>query len=707
MPTPTPKRVLIHSIIKITSEDAIRAYFNIDDSTELSKRLNAFRKQELETFIRSLPDGQNTLNQLEQAFPFNSPKIFYLMKVKQPNTNELELKIKELAAAGREARQAFGNNRAVRCVFAAGEAIHINELQLYEIPLFYEQKLEYVVADPNADNYGEETIIYTLEKGLIWLSDKNSHSIICCSGIASLRAIIDYGTQSLGLRWYTPNMTDEMFERLTSGGSPSRVTFTGSLPDVPTVSVYAKGLANSEIYTHFSADPNLYENTEYLTNADSILWSFGVSRKPARVWTPRKLPKLMMVSAAHEIIMKTENELHKQYESGLQGYVSYFDSVPVTIGQTRPLRKDDRQIFSQLMVMILHALRNANKQQELDSSLLYDLIAHQTSLRLRVITNFECNNCGGGLGRCPDCLTPYDVKLNDAGQLYLICPNKHMEVSGDSLTCECGNIIDVPPLESVIQLYPEPELLDSVSNLFDLMHEVTWDRTSFFFIDGYLLSILQPRRNLALPGRISLEDLHRWRHIARHHQRTSIPNQKRVTQILKTTKEKCRRNGSTPTKDLCKKCLDSVIRPEQMLVENELCLPRIMGLAIGQGFDGIHHGQEIADVKYKDIFEDTGQEVSIGVHLKSRQASKPKGLGRSAYSIKSLYTQIFYSAYQVMKGKAHFDIIGLSIPNTIHTDTVNSIQNLLNRLGFSLLVIDEREWFKILDAVIEQLAFNE
>lgn len=134
-------------------------------------------------------------------------------------------------------------------------------------------------------------------------------------------------------------------------------------------------------------------------------------------------------------------------------------------------------------------------------------------------------------------------------------------------------------------------------------------------------------------------------------------------------------------------------------------MPRIFGLPIEKKFDGIHHGREFADIKYKDSI--SGIPVRLGIHLKNRVKSQPqRGLGRSVYPIKSLYTQAFYSAYQTLKGEVNFDVIGISIPNPINKDVIDSIQVLINKLGYSLIVLDEKDWLKIFDAALEVSAFN-
>ena len=52
-------------------------------------------------------------------------------------------------------------------------------------------------------------------------------------------------------------------------------------------------------------------------------------------------------------------------------------------------------------------------------------------------------------------------------------------------------------------------------------------------------------------------------------------------------------------------------------------------------------------------------------------------------------------------------MIGIAIPNYVGASVVESMQRLLNDLGFAFLVIDETEWFRIIiDTVLEQLQFE-
>ena len=135
---------------------------------------------------------------------------------------------------------------------------------------------------------------------------------------------------------------------------------------------------------------------------------------------------------------------------------------------------------------------------------------------------------------------------------------------------------------------------------------------------------------------------------------------------------------------------------------NEICLPRLFGYAIDENFDGIHHGHEIADIRYLDILVENGEELNLGIHLKSRQHPRPRGLGRSVGSIKGLYTQYCYSAYSSAMRGENIDVIGISVPNVINDQVIENFVYLANQLGFSLIILAEDDWVKILDAAIEK-----
>jgi len=68
--------------------------------------------------------------------------------------------------------------------------------------------------------------------------------------------------------------------------------------------------------------------------------------------------------------------------------------------------------------------------------------------------------------------------------------------------------------------------------------------------------------------------------------------------------------------------------------------------------------------------------------------------------------EVSYSAYSSLIGQTPLDVIGIAVPNRIGEDVQQSLQELLNRMGFAFLVVDKDEWLRILDTSLEQVAFN-
>jgi len=111
-------------------------------------------------------------------------------------------------------------------------------------------------------------------------------------------------------------------------------------------------------------------------------------------------------------------------------------------------------------------------------------------------------------------------------------------------------------------------------------------------------------------------------------------------------------------------------------------------------FDGIHHGNEIADIYYDDYINNVP--IKIGIHVKSKtQDNYVNGLGRSCRKIKELYAQVFYSIYQHISGQQHFDVIGIAIPKIISNDVICSMRDLLKKIGISFITVDKSDWLKI------------
>jgi hypothetical protein len=170
-------------------------------------------------------------------------------------------------------------------------------------------------------------------------------------------------------------------------------------------------------------------------------------------------------------------------------------------------------------------------------------------------------------------------------------------------------------------------------------------------------------------------------------------------------KEKCKRNNSHPTKEICAKCQQSMVTEKRIKEGEWMCLSRLFGIAIDEFFDGIHHGHEGMDLQYVDCDSD-GNERKVGIHLKSRNYHKYRGIGRGDKKIKGLYAQYCYSIYQVVEGSLDEDIVGISIPNTIKQDVIESFRYMSQRFNIPIIILQEEDWIRILHIVLEKIELD-
>lgn len=703
MTTAVPKHKLIDEILDTIPEENIRAHFRILRSQYLANRLHSLRKSALELLLRSSEEGRNRLERLEERYPQNMPGTFYLMKViPRGYTDELPPVINALVPGGRDAGL-NSPNRSVRVIYVDRDEMIVPDFHLIEIPLVYEHKLEFSVGDPpDSDSYGEMEKTYTLKRAFVWLLDNHSHGLVCCSDMAGLNAIMEYFNTQLGVSLSLPDMTQDIFSHLIDVGTPSSATFRGFPINVPTISVHAPGVEETEIYQELVEDENREQISGFFRGDDNAYFaSFGISRNYARIWTPWRYSKPYLMSAATQILNRTEEELSQEFKNNVLSYVKYFSDVRVEVGE-KTLSGQARINFQKIIEWIVLSQRAPNNELEVDALDLVTLIRSKSTLDLEIALKFDCPNCGGGLIRCPNCLEPYQVKVED-GNLVVVCTRCKVEIAGHQIQCECGTDIEFVDVGNHIRLLPGPNLQQAVIKFVnEQLDDFDWQGT--FVIDGLLFKALLLRTIGELPPIIHLADLHSWQQHARIHQ---LQPQEALLPIVSHTKEKCYRDCKPPNQALCDQCLAGHITEDQIRTQREVCSPRIMGIAINQQFDGIHHGHEVADIRYTDHLVDGGNQIDVGIHLKSRQNPRVEGLGRSVYAIKSLYTQIFYSAYQALLDQdITFNTIGISIPNRIHPEVITSIQSLLNQLGFSLLVIEEDDWLKIFDAALTNITFE-
>ena len=718
--TVIPKRTLIETILSAVEHSLIRQHFNINAQTNLQDRLDSFKKTDLVELLSSTPEGNKALTDAEQKYPLYSPPILYVVHVeRRPTIKDIVPLTKTLASQGRGAGSFFIRSNAVRIVYIDQEAhkfsLGSSDSEVLEISLLYERRRELTDGEePESEKYGERIIFHTLERAFLWIMNDHSHGILCCPDFEAVRPVINYIDEKLGFRWNLPNLTEEMMNRLAASASPRSATFSHSeleqvkstSSQVRTITVSDPMLGQQSEFKRLTKDRHRNQTAGYYTSHPNLtLGGLGISRRYGRIWTPARLSHTQLFTLALNLVERTEQQLTQEATNNLPGYIRYFRNRPVSV-QDRPLRGIEREIFDRLLESIIQANQNTKREVIIESPFLLELVQNRVSLKLITTFDFDCPNCGKMLAQCQNCneFMPFTANIVENG-LVAECPHcKKQTKSGESFYCDCGVVVDIISLENHLQIFPSPELIDSLRDFSKMLEIPQWQGT--FIISDNLLKMFVPHPPQT--GIISLSDLSRWRTSARHHLRANPQARQRLKliKILSDINEKCRKYNFHPTRNNCDSCLAQRITLSDFQ-DGAVCLPRLLGLPIGEDFDGIHHGNELADVKYQDSIDATGASVELAIHLKSRMRRiPPRGLGRSQNSIKALYMQIYYCAYAVFSGRIQFDVIGAAIPNVVSTDTINSMQRVLNELGFQFLLVDEDSWLLILDAVLEDINFR-
>jgi len=718
--TVIPKRTLVDTILNAVNRDLIRQHFSIDVQTNLRSRLESFKKTDLVEFLSSTSEGTKALKDAEQNYPIYSPPTLYVIHV------ERRLAIKDivsqtsiLASQGRDGGSFLVRSNSVRVVYVDQEAHKFpagsSDSEVLEIPLLYERRRELTDGEkPDSDNYGERIIFHTLERAFLWIIDGHAHGILCCPDFESVRPIINYIGEKLDLRCNLPNLTEDMMKRLAANASPRSATFSRSemeqtksdYPQVRTITISDPILGQQSEFRRLTKDSRRSQTAGYYMGHPGLtLGGLGISRRYGRIWTPARLSHTQLFTLALDLIEQTERQLTQEASSNLPGYIRYFRNRPVYVNN-KPLRGFERETFDQLLGSLIRANGNTNRETILQSQFVSNLVQYQSSLRLTTTFDFDCPNCGTMLAKCQDCdgNIPFTATIVE-NDLVAECPHCQKQIkSEDNLHCDCSAEVNIVSLENHLKIFPSPELIESLRDFSRMLEVSQWQGT--FIVSGNLLKMLMARPQQT--GKISLSDLSRWRTGARYHLRRNpqAKQREKLIKLLANISEKCPQYHFHPTRGNCDACLAQQISFSSFR-DRAICLPRLLGLPIGEDFDGIHHGNELADVRYKDTLEASGTPVDIAIHVKSRvKRTPPNGIGRSKDPIKALYMQIYYSAYAVLSGRIQFDVIGAAIPNSVSVDTIDSMQRILNELGFQFLLIDEDSWLLILDAVLEELNFR-
>ncbi|BCY16552.1 MAG: hypothetical protein HPY59_13830 [Anaerolineae bacterium] len=711
--TPVPKREIIELVIRNIPGDQIREMLNIQAETDLRRRLDDFSKNQLVEVLQSTENGHNALEDTKANYPLSSSPTLYLVSVNSwPDFQHLLETTTELAEQMQEEAIRFGLDRTVRSVYIITPAREfVTQIPFQEIPLVYEKKIEYVVSDPESEDFGEVNVIYSLEKAIIWYSREFRHALLLCADFQAVKPILYYCRTLLDIGWQLPYLSEEMLDRLAEGANPRTASFS-RIDDDPIGNFDAQSLTISDpslgelrSYRSLSDDPSRQQTFGfYSSHPDLVQGGMGISRQYGRIWTPTHLRKDSLLALSINLIQKTEQELNREADINPNGFIAYYRHVPVTLGRKK-LKIQQRYYFEELIKAIIGARRSRSSEFQFDPVFVRNLVEQYHFLDIVPALNIHCENCGDNIARCSICNSPLTPIVVDH-QLIFQCsthPNEHQYQDNELFPCDCGANIELT-FSADIRILPGVQLLKAIHRFLGVIENQQFDGS--FIIIGHVLRLL-PRNRVAI-NEYHLSEFQMWQTRAHIHQRNiSDERKKQYSQILWRIKEKCARNNRHSSNEICSGCMREVITTARIKTGNDLCLSRLFGYAVDEEFDGVHHGHEIADIQYPDVWINTGEEKRIGIHLKSRERSKVRGLGRSVPSIKGLYTQYCHSAYLATIQGVDLDIIGVSIPNTINDEVREDFQFVSGQFGYPVVILDEEDWFRIVDAAIEKAAVEQ
>jgi hypothetical protein len=433
----------------------------------------------------------------------------------------------------------------------------------------------------------------------------------------------------------------------------------------------------------------------------------GIARRYARIWTPARTSNRNYLALVTEVIEQTETELDRTYKKDLAGFVNFYRDYSVEI-EKHHLYGRERDCFNQLTLNILMAHKRKAEIQ-VEGTFLENLVQHQKQLHLITCASLDCPNCGNDtLIVCPTCHRPL-IAGYQKKKLVLVCKNQKCDTAikeENEVKCQCGaQQTGTLIFANHIHIYPKPELLDALWSFIEKMQDVYWHGN--FSINGGILHVFGQLPALDT-DEVKLSDLKLWKDRAHFHKSYTVDGKRdKYISILNRVREKCKDTEYHPFKEQCEECLNTKMTVEHFK-DARICLPRIFGLPIEKEmeFDGIHCGSEHADIKYKDIFWETGTEARLGIHLKSRTPSAKKQLGHGAESVRGLYTQLIHSAYEASTHKVDFNVLGVSVPNEMNNEVRVSLKRTANLWGFPILILEENEWIQIAEEAHQKLHFK-
>ncbi|MHA1279858.1 MAG: hypothetical protein ACTSQ8_21870 [Candidatus Helarchaeota archaeon] len=707
--TPIPKRELIRIVLKIFREDQIREYYNIQSETVLADRLNSFKKADLLDLIEKSIEGKVELERVKSSYPLTNNPTLYLVHVSRwPDNKILKTKADVLSINQKSGGLLFGEEKTIQSVYMISSLsrFSVKDKIYSELPLVYEKVIEYRIADQESEDYGEVSEVISLEYAFAWYSIDFDHAILVCGDYFAVKPLLSFCRHKFNIEWYLPNLSEEMLLRLAQNADPRTAAFANveddpnDLFDVSSITVSDVLLGEKRSYTNLRKNVAREQTYGFYVNHPGVsLGGVGITRRYGRIWTPAKLNKDQIIAFTTTVIESTEEELAIESSRNISSYLNYYQNYPIYINNKK-IDKKCRSIFNEIINSILQAQNRITHEAKLNISVLSKIVPESNYLDLIPVLTISCPNCGEYILRCSKCSLPFVPKMTDKG-LRFSCPICDSIIIEDNelYKCECGEEIDIT-FSTDIKILPGSGFLRAVNNFInDILKSHQFNNS--FVVIGQTLRLIRFRNKKPSKLEYSLHDFSKWNKRARiQFQKPSEYNLKNFYTILGRIKEKCKEKNYHPSSLDCQNCKMSNINNERIEKGEYMCLSRLFGFAIDEFFDGIHHGNEGADIQYED-FDHDSRKRKIGIHLKSRNIHKPNGIGRGKYRIKGLYAQYCYSIYQINENILDEDIMGISIPNKINSDVLESFRYISKMFNIPIIILQDEDWMKILNRAFE------
>lgn len=698
-----PKRELVSLVLDMAPEAEIREHFRIKESTDLRDRLLQRRLRDLRAFIKGLGEQANhRTSLLDEDYPLGSAPTIYVIRVLgRPDLATLRDTLQELSAGGRRSGIEFAEDRPVRVMYVSSPPSRLpNDERVWETILTYERRIEFLDADPEAPSYGDKAVVWALERALLWFADRDVESMLLASTqFTSVRAALELLRLKCNINCGTPDLSEATLKRIAGDARPRNASFrrveplaNTLTPDARAITVYDDNLPNTGIYKTLTAERGNEQTAGYYMGHPGLLiGGVGISRRNARIWTPRHLHKKELCALGLSVLERIEAELRRMKADDVPTYLRIHRRVPLRIAGK--LITGEARIGAEHLIMAIARAEQGDGTYDV-SEHLFEFVTHSKKLGLTTGVAYECPSCGETLLTCSQCGSPMSIDPGKHIEAHCQPHSETVDISTD-FECDCGESVQVSDPYSLVFMCPSPDTVEALSGFLESISEVT---APLFIITGGQLRVLRGLRS-GDDGVLRLEDLDLWRTRGRIHTH-ALHDEPAVRRLAHGLKEKC---GSGGSKEACKRCIDGTLKEEDMY-NDRLCLLRAFGIPINKGFDGIHHGNEIADIIYEDRYN--GREVILGIHVKSYQrCSNKTGLGRSHASVTSLYQQLCFSLYLDAIGKIALDIVGVAVPNRLNERVRDSMHSVITRLGKGFVVVEEDDWLKIIDRAREEIIY--